>query len=627
VLVAPALGPRLDAKPAREIPLQMGTLPGEGVASPALVENAQSAGSIRVIVKLDVGFFPEGYLTSPFAATSQRVQIAQAQDRVLKRLEAFQSRPARRFRHVPYFAIQVNAEALADLLANPQVVGVYEDVPVPADLSQTVPLIGADDVWAAGYTGDGMTIAILDTGVDGSHPFLQGKVKGQACFSTTNPAAGASSTCPNGNDEQIGPGAGAPCGVNGCYHGTHVAGIVAGKGSTFSGVAPEASLIAVQVFTRFDGSICASFGIASPCALSYTSDQMAALDWVYDQRSSFSIAAVNLSLGGGWYTDPCDGDARKPGIDNLVSVGIATTIAAGNNGYVDAVGAPACISSAISVGATTKGDDVASFSNASSALDLLAPGASINSSVPGTGYAILSGTSMAAPHVAGAWALLKSADPGAGVVLVLSALSGTGPLIVDNRTGGSVSKPRIQVEAALSLLMPAPTSSPTSTGTPTSSPTAASTSTPTPTVTPTATPRGIPTATATATPTSTRTSTPSPTETPTATRTDTPTGTPTITPTVTHSPTDTPSATPSPTMAPSETATATATVTQTPPGSPENEDLNLDGHVNVLDVQLCVNVFLGVEPDSEVSARADVNRDGAVNVLDVQRVVNTFLAG
>ncbi len=664
-LVIPTFGSPAQSGPGVEASSQADALPAKAVAGPALIEKAQSAGSLRVIVKLDVDFQPEGHIISPFAANSQRTRISQAQDRVLKRLDAFQSRPARRFKHIPYFAIQVNADALADLLANPQVVDIVEDVPVPPVLIDSVPLIGADAVWDGGYTGAGQTIAILDTGVDGSHPFLQDKVVREACFSTTYGFLGASTVCPNGLDQQIGAGAAVPCGVDGCYHGTHVAGIAAGSGDTFSGVAPDATLIAVQVFSRFDGSICGPSPGDSPCVLSFTSDQMAALDWVYDQRVSFSIASVNMSLGGDRFTAACDSDSRKPAIDNLVSVGIATTIASGNEYYVDALGAPACISSAISVGATSKSDSVASFSNVSSLLDVFAPGVSIYSSMPGAGYAYLSGTSMAAPHVAGAWALLKSADPGASVAQVLDSLTSTGPLIADNRTGGTVTKPRIQLDAALDVLVPpatetptatstetaTPSVTPTATSTPTSTPsatftpTATPTSTFTPTLTPTDTPTATPTSThtSTLTPTSTDTPTLPPTETPTLTptSTDTPTLTPTDTPTA--APTDTPTATPTrtptatsshtPTASPTSTTTdtplptATPTATHTPSSTPVKEDLNLDGRVNVLDVQLCVNVFLGIQTDPDIVARADVNGDSAVNVLDVQRIVNTFLAG
>jgi subtilisin len=657
VLVSPSFGSPAGPSPQGFGASQVGAESLKAVVGQALLREAQSAGSLRVIVKLDVNFTPEGRMIGPFAATSQRSRIAQAQDQVLKRLEAFQSRPARRFKHIPYLAMQVDADALADLLANPQVLDITEDVPVPAVLFDSVPLIGANDVWDSGYTGAGQTVAILDTGVDGSHPFLKGKVVSEACFSTTYGAAGATTVCPNGLDEMIGAGAAVPCSVNGCYHGTHVAGIAAGKGEAFSGVAPDATIIAVQIFSRFVGSNCGSNPSDSPCALSYTSDQMAALDWVYDQRASFSVAAVNMSLGAGRFTSACDTDSRKPAIDNLVSVGIATTIASGNEYYYGALAAPACISSAISVGATSKSDQAADFSNVSNLLDLFAPGVSIYSSVPGSSYTYLSGTSMAAPHVAGAWALLKSADPSASVAQVLNALTSTGRLIVDSWGASPVTKPRIQVDAALDVLIPpatatgtptatatptgtptptrtptatrTPTMTPTPTSTPTTTPTSTFTPTPTatPTYTPTLAPTNTPTPTATATYTPTLTSTPRPTETSTSTQTPTASDTPVPSPTNTPSDTPAPTATLAPTSTPSETPMATPTMTVTPSPTAKKEDVNLDGRVNVLDVQLCVNVFLGLQTDPGIVARADVNGDGAVNVLDVQRIVNVFLAG
>jgi subtilisin family serine protease len=135
-------------------------------------------------------------------------------------------------------------------------------------------------MWANGFTGSGQVVAVLDTGVDSAHPFLAGKVVEEACF-TSNRVAG-SGNCPNGTSTQTGPGSGVPCtyAPSGCRHGTHVAGIAAGRGSTFSGVAKDANVMSVQVFSRFTGSICASSG-EDPCTRSYVSDQMAGLERVF----------------------------------------------------------------------------------------------------------------------------------------------------------------------------------------------------------------------------------------------------------------------------------------------------------------------------------------------------------
>jgi hypothetical protein len=229
-----------------------------------------------------------------------------------------------------------------------------------------------------------------------------------------------------------------------------VAGIAAGRGSTFSGIARDAKLIAINVFSRFTGSAnCAGAG-EDPCTKSFTSDQIKGLERVLALSSTMRIASVNMSLGGGSSTTNCDTDPRKAAIDNLRAAGIATVIASGNDGSTNAVGFPACISSAITVGSTTKSDTMSSFSNSSPLVELLAPGSSINSSVPGGGFAVFNGTSMATPHVAGAWADLKEVSPSASVSTILSALQSTGKPITDARNG--VTKPRIRVLTASTRL-------------------------------------------------------------------------------------------------------------------------------------------------------------------------------
>jgi murein DD-endopeptidase MepM/ murein hydrolase activator NlpD len=154
--------------------------------------------------------------------------------------------------------------------------------------------------------------------------------------------------------------------------------------------------------------------------------------------------------------------------------------------------------------------------------------------------------------------------------------------------------------------------------------------TPTPgTGTPSATPTG--TASATPSPSATPTASPTPTSTPSPSVTASPTPTATPSPTASATSTASPSATSSPTSTPSPTPTASSTHTPTPTptsvGTPTAEDINQDGQVNVLDVQLCVNVVLGLVSDPAIVARADVNGDGLANVLDVQIVVNAALAG
>lgn len=398
---------------------------------------------------LDVAFTPETFLGAP-AVQSQRASIARVQNGLVSRLVRARRSTIRRFSSIPFLAVEVDETDLQALAGSPEVTDIQLDAVAAPTLAQSTPLIGATKAWAAGYTGAGWTLAVIDTGIDSSHPFLAQKVVAEACFSST--IDGRSSTmCPNGGDTSTLPGAGGPCLLPGCEHGTHVAGIAAGKGTTFSGVAPDATLISIQVFSSFSSSDdCGTQ--PRPCLLSYTSDQILGLERVYALRSSYHIAAVNMSLGGGLFTSPCDSNSMKAVIDQLRTAGIATIVASGNDGSATALSSPACISTAISVGSTTDGrfkpaDQVSSFTNANQYLSLLAPGEAIVSSIPGTGFGYLSGTSMAAPHVAGAWALMKSKLPSASVTDVLNAFIESSTSIADPRNG--LAQPRIDVAAAL----------------------------------------------------------------------------------------------------------------------------------------------------------------------------------
>ena len=421
-------------------------------------DRALAEGEVRVLVELALpsGRFAEGALTTQ-ARAAYRQEITDTAARVLSRLTQSPHRVGRRYLTVPLIALEVGPAALQELEAARFLIKrVVEDRIHKPVLIDSVPLIGANQAWAQGFDGTGFVVAVLDSGVDSAHPFLAGKVVEEACYSTTS---GQQSTtlCPNGAAEQIGPGAGVPCPLEpeGCWHGTHVAGIAAGNGTPSDlpiwGVGRGANIMSVQVFSQINGFF--DCGGAPPCLGAYTSDILAALERVYDLRATYAFAAVNMSLGGGLFSATCDGEPYKPFIDNLRSAGIATVVAAGNDGSTDQLSAPACVSTAVSVGATTKDDQVAYFSNVAPFLSLFAPGDEIISSFPGGGFEFASGTSMASPHVAGTWAVLKQAVPTASVDEILEALTGTGMMITDPRAGTGTTRPRIQVDLALSALL------------------------------------------------------------------------------------------------------------------------------------------------------------------------------
>jgi subtilisin len=400
-------------------PSAAGQVPGGPRVGAGVRARAAQGGRVRVIVGGRASARAEGRLTEA-AVASQRAGIRDRLDEVLGRLGTIDTRGARRFTTIPFFAADVGSVALRQLEADPDVVSIEEDVADRPTLADSVPLVGAPAAWRVGYSGAGWPVAILDTGIETTHPFLSGKVVSEACYSNAGGAGDGIPLCPDLSVATTAAGSGVNCGSGfpGCEHGTHVAGIFAGRGASFSGVARDAGIMSVQVFTGFpaDSPNCRG----TPCVLSYVSDQILGLERVLALHTTFNIAAVNMSLGGSEkFSDAasCDAahEARKAAIDNLRSLGIATVISSGNNGYVDGLSAPACISSAISVGSTTKSDVLSSFSNTASFLSLLAPGESILSSVPGNAFVAFSGTSMAAPHVTGAWAIMKSRKPAASV--------------------------------------------------------------------------------------------------------------------------------------------------------------------------------------------------------------------
>src|SRR5690606_17307512 len=160
--------------------------------------------------------------------------------------------------------------------------------------------------------------------------------------------------------------------------------------------------------------------------------------------------------------DPNIQGAYSATIDALEAVGVATVIASGNEGVATAMSFPACLPDAVSVGSTgvagsqaaTIADVVSSFSNGATTLDLLAPGGYIRSSVPNGSHAGMGRTSLAAPHVAGAWAVPRQARPDPTGAGLLAALNRCGVSVTDTRQGVNITKPRIDLDDAISLLIP-----------------------------------------------------------------------------------------------------------------------------------------------------------------------------
>lgn len=412
-------------------------------------------GTLPVMVMLEG---PHGGTTPPIGSVSNRARA----ERVAAELTGDLVPDARPLDDLPIVTATADRRGIEALKQNRNVSRVVPNRARRVSLTQSAARVGAPTAWAGGWTGSGQAVAILDTGVNSAHPFLVGKMIAEGCFSSST--SGSTPICPGPNPTQsTSAGAGAPCTASpSCAHGTHVAGIgVGGAAGSFSGVAPGSQLISVQVFSAgLDSSLC--FPDPAPCILAWESDVIRGLNYVYGLRNTFSIAAVNMSLGGAPSTSNCSNEPEMPLITQLRNARIPTVAASGNDGTKYSLSAPACVPGAVSVGATSDtSDTVMSYSNSASSLSLLAPGSTIISSVPpGTSGAFacpapfaagtclgVEGTSMATPHVAGAFALLHQKQPAASVSDNLALLRSTGLPVVDSANG--VSTPRIKVDAAV----------------------------------------------------------------------------------------------------------------------------------------------------------------------------------
>ena len=261
---------------------------------------------VRVIIQLDTDFDPN---LSKEKQVNQRANIKAAQNSLMNSMSSNGIFSSHNFKHTPLIAMTVNPASLQQLLSSPLVKTVHEDKINTISLDDTILIVGADDVFTAGFDGSGQAVAILDTGVDKDHLFFSDgaggtRVVSEACY-TGDFVNLDTILCPNGMDEDLGSGSAVPCSIGGCDHGTHVAGIAAGNnlgvvGPT-SGVAKGANIIAIQVFTVFKCGSPPGFN----CVGAFDSDIIAGLARVLflhnDESFTYDIPSVNLSLGGSFW--------------------------------------------------------------------------------------------------------------------------------------------------------------------------------------------------------------------------------------------------------------------------------------------------------------------------------------
>lgn len=297
------------------------------------------------------------------------------------------------------FAARVDLEDLQEAMSSDPSIQAYPDLPVQAFMTDSVVQIGADELWTladdhgASLTGEGIVVAVIDTGVDYTHPDLGGG------FGPSYKVIGGYDFYNHDSN---------PMDDNG--HGTHVAGTIAANG-VIRGVAPGASILAYKTL--------------SPDGQGSMSDVIAAIDRAMDPDmdgdTSDQADIISMSLGG-------QGDADDPvciAVRNAVEAGIVVVVAAGNEGpSMGSVASPGLAYEAITVGAVNDTGALASFSSRGTMPDMIikpeisAPGVDIYSTVSTsgplsspTGYLSASGTSMATPHVSGGAALLLQLHP------------------------------------------------------------------------------------------------------------------------------------------------------------------------------------------------------------------------
>lgn len=394
------------------------------------------------------------------------IHFSVLREKLLAEMAAKGIQPVKAFERFPVAVFSLTPTQLDQLIDSGLLVRVNEDKLNTTSLAQSMSLIGGDVAHNYNVKGSGVAVAVLDNGIDSSHSAFGDRLLEEACFSTDYSALQATNLCPDGieiverpNDPsyaqyyQFGNGAAGLSKCEGmCSHGTHVASIAAGSDATITGVAPEAGIIAVQVFSKFNDEDVCGVGKA-PCIQAFDSNILSGLDYVASLAGTYNIAAVNLSLGYGSYSSACDSSSNfTEAVNQLDSLGITVVAASGNNSFKNALNDPACVSTVFSVGSVHDTTDVVSpWSNADSFLDILAPGqGAIRAAIPG-GYGDKVGTSMAAPHVAGAVALMKSYSS-LSVSQIKASLLATSATVIDSRSGSDVAFPRLDVAQLMQSL-------------------------------------------------------------------------------------------------------------------------------------------------------------------------------
>jgi subtilisin family serine protease len=334
--------------------------------------------------------------------------------------------PSWRFHHIPIIAGTIETELLDDLLNVEGVVFLTLNGELRIALDNAIGIHHVDTVWDYGYTGEGISIAIIDTGIDPLHVGLNDFDDDPL---TSDPKVVAFYDALDDSGDN-GDGTTEPYDDQG--HGSHCAGISAGTGAVeegpmsdgskpYRGVAPDAWLVGVKVL---DSGGSGSFA-----------EVMRGMEWTIDNKIKYNIRAASMSLGGVWLIELTqEQEERITHLANeMVAAGISLMIAAGNSVGYGTIGTPGAAKDVITVGATEDSKDLAVYSSKGPTHEgQIKPNvAAIGSAVmsveanSGNGYASYSGTSMATPMVAGMAVLLLQANPDLQPLMIRTILEST----------------------------------------------------------------------------------------------------------------------------------------------------------------------------------------------------------
>ena len=367
--------------------------------------------------------------------------VAQTQNDVLATLPIADFTDVRQYSHIPAIAGLVTRKGLAILENHPLVISVNFNEKIHAHLDQSVPALEANTVHSSlNFTGQGVTVAVLDTGIDTDHPDLSDDIVAQHCI-THGDCPPSNTNESNSAEDEYG-------------HGTHVASIITSAGIVSSdGFAPDANIVAVRVLDSNGNG--------------WEDDWLDGLNWIIANQATLNVDVINMSLGtNALFDGNCDANFVDVAnaVNQLRDLNITIIASTGNAGSSTSMGAPACITGVIAVGATydsnlgrepdfgtyfdlfqgswpncfddpTNLNIITCFTNSNTEMDIVAPGTQITADFIGGGTMMMRGTSMASPTVAGIAALMLEANPSLAPDEIETIMETSGTTLTDPKNG------------------------------------------------------------------------------------------------------------------------------------------------------------------------------------------------